>query len=856
MRTRTLVLPLSFALAACGDLFGDLDEDRFDIDLADVRIDIGDVIVDPTSGKGLGETCDPAAVVPECRLGLSCIDETCRTTGDSLENRPCILTAECGDGLYCGFVGACQPAGAGVAGAPCSSAADCEKGLVCRSFGFAGSCVAGGEGDLGAPCEGVEDCQAGLSCGGDGTCAAGSPVFGLRPWPGVSCEPIDELAAPVVHFEVPRPGSPPPEDGDFFRLPFPNDIRMKDGTVDLAGFPTPGPGIVGFDPVERIIDAARKVQKGFSTEPVVTFRLSHGFKLESVRAQDDPNDPVGGQATLYFRNITKGSSQYGFTPDYSYFITDGGTRYICPRFVSVRPTWNVPLLPETTYAVILATGVETQNGAPFQADADMQAMLADAQPNDPDLRAAWATYQPLRDYLTDPEVGSPIALHRVIAAAVFTTQPVDDVLPAVRAAIHAAPAPTPSELVECKAGAVSPCDDGLSGDAHVRGCFAESELVHELHMRVALPRVQAGTRPYLEPADGGDLVFDASGKPVLQGTEDVCVALTIPKGASMPAGGWPVALYGHGTGGSFLSAVRDAGLPLSTIDLGGGQVVNVAALGWDGPMHADRRGADLDPGALFYNLANPVAARGNLIQGAADVFALVRALKSWVIPAAQSPTGAEIRFDPARITLVGHSQGATTGPLAAPYEPDLQNVVWSGGGAGLVLSLLSKTEPVDAPLAAAVALQEFDGATPRRLDDMHPALALVQGLFDPVDPLNHGRFATWERNPAHPIQHLMMTYGVGDSYTPNATTRAFARVTRVQLVEPVIEDLGPAFPPLTPPVKDNLSVPGGRASAVLLQARPDGYDGHFVMFRDATLQRRYKQWVGTFVRDGVPTLVP
>ncbi len=840
MRARLVVIAM-FSGSGCGDLFEDIE-----IRTPDVRIDVADVTVDPTGGKAIGETCDAGAPVDECRFGLSCIDAACRTTGDTLENRPCLLTAECGDGLYCGFVGACQKAGAGASGASCTTTGECSRGLVCRSFGFGGACVAGGAGDLDASCDGVEDCMAGLVCGSGGVCAAGSPVFGLRPWSGVTCPAAPSDTDPaVVHFDVPREGV----DADFFSLPFPNDIRMKNGTVDLSGFPTPGPGIVGFDPVARVIDAAEKEQRGFSTEPVVTFRLSHAFKLETIRAA---TDPVLGPPTLYFRNIDKDSTQYGWTPDFSYFVTDGGSKYICPRYVSVRPTWNGPLLPGTTYAVILAHGVNRNDDAPFAADADMAVMMAATAPTDATMLAAWNAYAPLRAYVADPV--AEIAPGRVIAAAVFTTQVVDDVLPAVRTAIHAGAMPTPAALTECKTGVTSPCDDGLTGEAHVRGCFTESPLVHELHMRLPLPKVQRGTAPYLSPEDGGELVF-VDGKPVLQGTEDVCVSLTIPKGQTMPEAGWPIAIYGHGTGGTFRSAVSDAGEALAAVELEG-TTIGIAALGWDGPMHGSRRNADLDPGALFYNLANPAAARGNLIQGAADVFALVRALKAWTIDAATSPTGAAIRFDPSKIMLVGHSQGATTGPLAAPYEPDVRNVVWSGAGAGLVLSLLGKKEPVDAAVAGAVALQELDNGVPRPLDDMHPALALVQGLFDAVDPLNHGRLATVDRDPAHPIQHTFMTYGVGDSYTPGATGKAFARALRAALVRPVSEDFGLAFPPLDAPVKDNLVVPGGLATVVVAQARPDGYDGHFVMFRDATLQRRYRQWMATFVRDGAPTLVP
>jgi len=849
-------LPLLVCAAVLASGCGALFDDSNDVNLPDIRgeIDVADVKVDPTSGKGTGQACDAGAVVPECRFGLSCIDSACRTTNDKLENRPCILTGECGDDLYCGFAGACQPIGTGAAGSACTTSADCTKGLVCRSLGFGGACVAAGAGDIDAPCDGIEDCQAGLSCGAEATCEAGSPVFGLRPWSGVTCQDEPADAPPVVHFEVPRSGRPLVADGDFFRLPFPNDIRMKGGpagTLDLAGFPTPGPGIVGFDPVARIIAATEKVQKGFSTEPVVTFRLSTGFQLETIRAADDA---VAGPATLYFRNIDKGSPQYGWTPDFSYFVTDGGSRYICPRYVSVRPTWNQPLLPNTTYAVIIAEGVQTNASTPFVADTDMAVMMAATAPTDADLLAAWTAYAPLRAYVADPTVTIPAG--RVIGAAVFTTQRVKDVLPAVRAAIQASAMPQPAGLIECKPGVVSVCDDGLTGDDHVRGCFSESALVHELHMKVPLPKVQAGTRPYLAPEDGGDLVLGADGRVTLQGTELVCVSLTIPKGQAMPAGGWPVAIYGHGTGGTFRSAVSDAGEPLAAITLDDGTTVGVAALGWDGPMHGTRRGSDIDPGALFYNLANPLAARANLIQGAADVFALVRALKSWSIDAESSPTGEAIHFDPANIMLIGHSQGATTGPLASPYEPDVRNVIWSGAGAGLVLSLLNKKQPVDAAFAGAVALQELSQGVPVPLNDLHPALALVQGLFDAVDPLNHARYATVERAGENPIQHVLMTYGIGDSYTPNATGKALARGLRATLVEPAYEDFGPAFPPLEAPVKDNLVVPGGNASVVVVQAQPDGYDGHFVLFRDATLQRRYKQWVGTFVRDGAPTLVP
>src|SRR5207245_619971 len=68
--------------------------------------------------------------------------------------------------------------------------------------------------------------------------------------------------------------------------------------------------------------------------------------------------------------------------------------------------------------------------------------------------------------------------------------------------------------------------------------------------------IQRGTRPYEAPGPSnieGAIEVDTKGAIKVQGSEDLCVSLTIPKGA-MPAGGWPVLIYSHGTGGDYLSA--------------------------------------------------------------------------------------------------------------------------------------------------------------------------------------------------------------------------------------------------------------------------------------------------------------
>ena len=115
-------------------------------------------------------------------------------------------------------------------------------GLRCAVVGFSLQCVPEGSSDVGAACTTSTDCFAGLACVSE-QCArapAGVPTFGGTPWPGVDCQ--DSAYTNVrAYFEV--PGAAGADERDFFRLPFPNDVRRVDSKLDLSGFPTPGTGM-------------------------------------------------------------------------------------------------------------------------------------------------------------------------------------------------------------------------------------------------------------------------------------------------------------------------------------------------------------------------------------------------------------------------------------------------------------------------------------------------------------------------------------------------------------------------------------------------------------------------------------
>src|SRR6185437_3957616 len=155
-----------------------------------------------------------------------------------------------------------------------------------------------------------------------------------------------------------------------------------------------------------------------------------------------------------------------------------------------------------------------------------------------------------------------------------------------------------------------------------RACGAADPSFDEVQALVPIPIFQQGTAPY--DVSGGDFVLGSDGTPQVQRYEAVCMSVTVPKGVTMPAGGWPLLVYAPGTGGSYRSAiVEGVSTREASIADGAGGFYHVAVLGIDQVEHGPRRGtSQASPDDLFYDFSNPAAARGNPMQGAADQLSL------------------------------------------------------------------------------------------------------------------------------------------------------------------------------------------------------------------------------------------
>jgi len=826
-------------------------------------------------GGGVKEG-SPCTATSSCDRGLVCTGTgTCQlvgTKGTGSEGDGCAYDTDCVIELTCASSGHCAKAGPGQAGAPCVGNEGCAKGLLCSS---AGTCAKAGDPGAkgpGADCTAPNDCALGLVCL-EGKCAP------LAFWPGVTCQ--EDNGALRAYFEIPRAKK---AIGDFYRLPFPNDIRLKNGRVDVSDHPNPGTALPKEygDVVGSYLKAIGEDVTGFGLNTTAFFRVSKDFDLNTIQ--------------LDFLNIDKASPGYGQGVGWSMYATTGGGKYICPNFISIRPSVGRPLAAKTTYAVLLRSGIKDASGASAVQDADFKLVMSDSEPADAEEKAAWNAYAPLRAYLKDKS----IAVSEVLSAAVFTTMDPHARMAKFREAVHAEAAPAATGLALCDGTTKSPCDDGK--DPTWKCGDTVDPAFHELQGSYQTPVFQAGTPPYKTLADGGAIAYDSSGKPTLARKEKVCYALSVPKGATMPAEGWPVVIFAHGTGGSYRSFLGNgtAAALANLKDATGNPLGSFAVLGIDGSMHGPRRGSDDKPDDLFCNLKIPKAARDNTYQGAADKFQLVRLVEAMNLDAASSPTKEALKLDPSRIYYFGHSQGSIEGIPFLAFEPQVKGAVLSGAGGFLLNSLLGKTKPVN--VAAAVQFVLADG----QLSDMHPLLNLLQLYFEEIDGVNYG--AALFANPPTGIdaKHILLGYGVADSYTPPGTIRALAWSMGIPQVGPDAARCGDGvcgpgesckncekdckkcpegavcgdgkcekgerceicfedckacpspFPLLDPPVKENWNAPGGKkVTAGMVPHSSDGsYDDHFILFQHPAGKVQCQQFLGTALKDGAPSILP
>ncbi len=408
-----------------------------------------------------------------------------------------------------------------------------------------------------------------------------------------------------------------------------------------------------------------------------------------------------------------------------------------------------PLPESTSFMVLVTNGVMDTQGRPVGRAALFDLAVEETGDIDPQGPAgALIPLGQLAGGLIQLGAAAGVASDSVVMAWNFTTQSTTPVLQAVRASA------APSQIAVQPTG-LSTADVGAVGAADIMVGF------------IALPYyLQAPTAENpLGPVNGfwtgagGSNLTAFNPQPVANSMQNAPVIMTVPNAASsqtMPAAGWPIAIFQHG-----ITANRSNVIGIADSMAAAG----FAVIGIDLPLHGItdttsplyqpgmERTFDLDlsnntsgapgpdgeidgSGSLFVNLTNLQNARDNLRQGVADLFTL------------SASVGSLPMIDGSRKAFIGHSLGAIVGSTALAFDDSFSSATLANGGSGIARLFAGSPTfgptVVDGLAAAGIDLASAQG---------QQFLNATQTVIDSADPANHAA-ATAANAPIHLIQVL------------------------------------------------------------------------------------------------------
>jgi hypothetical protein len=606
----------------------------------------------------------------------------------------------------------------------------------------------------------------------------------------------------------------------FWDQPFPSDLRLTaEGNLDVAGYPNQRDTPLVND---LLVVAAQ--HPGAPLMPVSYVRFA-----VDVPARDHLDViPPGADQDVFLVDLASGTmvpivAETLFPDDFA------------PRtLVGVAPVPGIVLAPDTTYAMVMRRS--------FAPDADPPPDFVALRDGRADGAAA-DVYAPLWPALENLGV----AKDDVLVATVFTTG--DE----TRRTFER------SEAVRAAHDAVigTLTIDAGDGAAHDGYC--------ELVGTVTFPQFQRGTPPF---DSEGDFELDGDGVPIMQREETVPVVITIPFG-EMPANGWPLFQYFHGSGGRALDLV-DRGPVLveggpNVVGEGPAYVISphgMAAAAASLPVNPERL-----PGASDYaylNIDNLAAFPFTFQQGIFESRLFLDALLELRIdesvlagcPEVTLPAGTtEHRFDPDKLVASGQSMGAMYTNLVGTVEPRYGALVpTAGGGMWNLMIIETSLIPGVRDFLTAAFATDYDS-----LNFMQPGLELLALGCEIADPVM--AMSRLARRPldGFAAKNVFATTAPDDRYFSTNVYDASALASGSQQAGEQVWDS----------MQDVLALDGldgiqpypvsnnrGDTTNVVVQYVPDGIiNSHNVAYQLDSAKHQYACFLETYLATGTATLV-
>ena len=579
---------------------------------------------------------------------------------------------------------------------------------------------------------------------------------------------------------------------------------------------------------------------GFNTQPRLTIPFSGAI---------DPATATSDTIFLVSLGSTRGGGSVGRKVGINQIVWD-------PASSTLHAESDELLDPHTRYVLIVTSGVRDARGhALHGGDFD-------------DVTLAALGHS--RDHHHD----------RVVAATVFTTMSTTSLLEKIRNQVKAAPvAPVDFRIGANGERAVFAFSAGVSAVQHRQvgtTAFIDNPLPTIL-LTGAIPGTGAiGQLAYGRFTSPNFLTADAfitpvgsrSGSPVAHGTSTIYFSLFTPA-TPKPAGGWPVAIIGHGFGDSreglpftvagSLARQGIATLAINVVGHGGGPLgtITVTTPGGAVTFPSGGRGVDQNGDGAIDGTEGVTAVRPNSLRGSTDglrqtitdLMQLVREVQAGIDVDGDGTAD----LDRTRIYYAGQSFGGIYGTMFLAIEPDVHvGVPNVPGGPAIEIIRLSPffRETLFAPAAAVRGLVNHpSGATPgaqiienlplrdeATLVNTVPGAMALQEFIDRShwaaqlgDPVSYAPHVRRSPLPGVAPKSVIIQFAKGDQIVPNPTQTAIVRaggladrVTyfRTDLFYATQPRPLPATiaPPIYPHVFVNTFSPAG-AAAVTLEAQ-------------------------------------
>ncbi len=622
----------------------------------------------------------------------------------------------------------------------------------------------------------------------------------------------------------------------FFDHPFPSDLRLAQGRPDLSGYPNPSNIVM----LEDLLPGAEG-RRGYSTSIASYFRFTAPLapRIETDTVAADSSSP------LLIIDIGVDSPERGrLIPTVARTLADDD--YVPANVIAMAPRPGFILRADRSYAALVMRSALDADGAPLEVVKDLATLSRGEVPGSPMGQQAADLYAPLWETLDMLSIDR----ESVAAANVFTTGDIVADLAVLTESMRA------KHSVTLGAMQVDP-DDG------------DHETFCEIIGTVDYPQFQTGTAPFPK---GGIFDIGDDGLPVQQGSETAGVVIALPKG-EMPAGGYPLAIYYHGSGGLYQQAidrgrVNVVGGPTTK---GEGPAFVLAAHGIATVASALPVNPERLEGATeteYLNLSNLASLPFTFSQGAMEQGMLLDALLGETIPASSlaACTGMSLpagetayRFAPDKVVATGQSMGGMYTNIIGATDSRIKAVVPTGAG-GLWHYFILETRLLDGIKGFLSVLFR----TPEEeLTFLHPTMQLIGLAWEVAEPFAYMPRLGHDPLPGHPVRPVYEPAGKGDSFFPmsiyDAAALAYGNAQAGEQVWTTMQEvlkLKSLDGMRSYPVSGNLvSIDGAAYTGVVVQYEGDGIsDPHGIYAQLDEVKFQYGCFLETFLARGVATV--